>query len=187
MQRSRTTAGRPRRWLASLAAMLITTAGLLFSTHAPAHSAGGPWFRFVVAHSEKCMDVAGGSTAHMANVHQWQCLPDVLSQQWQPRLLNDGSYYIVNRNSGKCLDVAWWGTNDGADVIQANCTYADNQRWWIPSGIRTDWTPAQRIVAKHSGKCLDVAWVDPANGANIVQSSCWGGANQTWYVPWTSW
>lgn len=182
MQWSRTTEGARRPWLSALLVTLITTVGLLFATHAPAHADGG-YYRFIAQHSGKCMDVAGGSTAHMANVHQWQCLNGVRSQRWEARRLDDGAYVIVNQNSGKCLDVAWWATNDGANVIQANCTYADNQRWRIADhpGDGSGW---QRIVAKHSGKCLDVAWADTANGANIVQSGCWGGANQTWLVDW---
>lgn len=36
------------------------------------------------------------------------------------------------------------------------------------------------IVAKHSGKALDVLSASTANGASIVQWDAWGGANQRW-------
>lgn len=36
------------------------------------------------------------------------------------------------------------------------------------------------IVARHSGKCLDVSGVSSANGANVIQWDCHGGTNQQW-------
>lgn len=36
------------------------------------------------------------------------------------------------------------------------------------------------IVAKHSGKCLDVSGVANHDGANVYQWSCHGGKNQAW-------
>jgi len=38
------------------------------------------------------------------------------------------------------------------------------------------------IVAKHSGKCLDVAGIATHNGANIHQWECHGGPNQRWLL-----
>ncbi|MEV0459747.1 RICIN domain-containing protein [Catellatospora methionotrophica] len=99
--------------------------------------------------------------------------------QWSPY------YRIVAQHSGKCLDVAWRGTHDGADVIQANCNYDlatnANQLWrvYYPGHIGG----FAYYVAKHSGKCLDVAWGSFDNGADILQSLCGGagaGGNQRW-------
>jgi len=39
---------------------------------------------------------------------------------------------------------------------------------------------AKSIVAQHSGKCLDVAYASTAHAADVVQGTCWGGANQRW-------
>ncbi|MCX7634494.1 MAG: RICIN domain-containing protein [Syntrophales bacterium] len=36
------------------------------------------------------------------------------------------------------------------------------------------------IIAKHSGKCVDVAGVSISDGANIYQWPCHGGSNQKW-------
>ena len=36
------------------------------------------------------------------------------------------------------------------------------------------------LVARHSGKCLDVAYASTAHAANVVQGTCWGGTNQQW-------
>ena len=37
-----------------------------------------------------------------------------------------------------------------------------------------------KVIAKHSGKCLDVAGVSTADGAKVQQWSCTGGNNQRW-------
>ncbi|MEO5894967.1 MAG: DUF1800 family protein [Vicinamibacterales bacterium] len=38
------------------------------------------------------------------------------------------------------------------------------------------------VVARHSGKCADVAAVSPDDGARLQQWSCHGGANQQWRI-----
>ncbi|MCX4820996.1 RICIN domain-containing protein [Streptomyces sp. NBC_01142] len=38
------------------------------------------------------------------------------------------------------------------------------------------------IVARHSGKCLDVAAWSKDDGARVIQWPCHGGANQKWYL-----
>jgi hypothetical protein len=40
-------------------------------------------------------------------------------------------YKVINLNSGRCLDVAWFSQSDGGNVLQANCTGTDNQLWRI--------------------------------------------------------
>jgi hypothetical protein len=37
-----------------------------------------------------------------------------------------------------------------------------------------------KVIAKHSGKCLDVNGASTADGANVQQWSCNGGNNQRW-------
>lgn len=173
-QRSPTGRGVRRALLTGLA-LLATLASLVLVTPSPAHAI--TVFKFIVRHSGKCMDVAGSSTAHMADVIQQRCEIGKQSQYWEARRLNDGSYLIVNQNSGRCLDVAWASTAVQANVIQATCSYADNQRWWLPAGTGSGF---QEVRAKHSNMCLDVAWVSPYDGADILQSSCWNGTNQQW-------
>ena len=38
------------------------------------------------------------------------------------------------------------------------------------------------IISRYSGRCLDVKSASTANGANVQQYSCHGGANQAWDV-----
>ena len=39
-----------------------------------------------------------------------------------------------------------------------------------------------RLVARHSGKCLDVSGESTEDGASVIQWQCHSGANQQWRV-----
>jgi len=39
------------------------------------------------------------------------------------------TFVITNENSGKCLDVSGWSTNDSAKIQQWHCTGNVNQAW----------------------------------------------------------
>ena len=90
-------------------------------------------------HSQKCLDVKDSGFQHAADVVQRTCdwgfaHPDWGdSQVWEPywikTVVGIPYYILVNENSGKCLDVAWFTQADGGDVLQADCTGADNQLW----------------------------------------------------------
>ncbi|RSM35366.1 alpha-L-arabinofuranosidase [Amycolatopsis balhimycina DSM 5908] len=83
-------------------------------------------------------------------------------------------YVLVNRNSGKVLDVYNFSTADGADVVQWSRTNADNQQFqFVDSG-----GGYYRIKARHSGKVIDVSSWSTADGAAIHQWTDHGGANQ---------
>ena len=82
--------------------------------------------------SGKCLDVAGGSILNYASVVQMPCA-ETNSQLWDAyvvRHFNGIPYFVLdNVNSRKCLEVAWWSTDDAAAVVQGNCRWYDNQLW----------------------------------------------------------
>ena len=83
-------------------------------------------------------------------------------------------YVLVNRNSGKVLDLYNRATNDGARVTQWSRNDGANQQWqFVDSG-----GGYYRVRSRHSGKVLDVAGVSTANGAAIQQWSDGNGTNQ---------
>jgi hypothetical protein len=83
---------------------------------------------------------------------------------------------LVNRATGKCLEVADWSTANSAKVQQWSCHGGANQRWRIePLADGTS-----RIVNLHSGKALDVAGCGTADGANLQQFDWWNNACQRW-------
>ena len=85
-------------------------------------------------------------------------------------------YEIVNRNSGKALDVCGLSTDDRACVQQWTRWGGQNQQFqFVDSG-----GGYYRLRARHSGKVLDVYNWSTADGADIIQWSDHGGANQQW-------
>ncbi|MEV2238247.1 RICIN domain-containing protein [Micromonospora sp. NPDC049891] len=83
-------------------------------------------------------------------------------------------YVLVNRNSGKALDVYGLATNDGARISQWTRNDGANQQWqFVDSG-----GGYYRLKSRHSGKVLDVSNASTADGAAIVQWADRNGANQ---------
>ncbi|MEY9996521.1 hypothetical protein ABIE67_008553 [Streptomyces sp. V4I8] len=79
----------------------------------------------------------------------------------------NASYVLVNRGSGKALDVSGANTADGAALSQ--WTRANQRFRFVDSG-----GGYYRLKAQHSGKVLDVLNYSTADHADIVQ---WGDAN----------
>ncbi|MEV4161791.1 non-reducing end alpha-L-arabinofuranosidase family hydrolase [Nonomuraea dietziae] len=85
-------------------------------------------------------------------------------------------YVLVNRHSGKALDVYNLATNDGARITQWSRNNQNQQQWqFVDSG-----GGYYRIKSRHSGKVLDVHNFSTANGGAIVQWADGNGANQQW-------
>lgn len=83
-------------------------------------------------------------------------------------------YVLVNRNSGKALDVSGASTGDGAAVQQWARHDGTNQQFqFVDSG-----GGYYRLRARHSSKVLDVYNFSTADSANIVQWSDHNGTNQ---------
>ncbi|MFY1689164.1 non-reducing end alpha-L-arabinofuranosidase family hydrolase [Plantactinospora sp. WMMB782] len=83
-------------------------------------------------------------------------------------------YVLVNRNSGKALDVYNLATNDGARITQWARNNGNQQQWqFVDSG-----GGYYRVKSRLSGKVLDVYNFSTANGANIVQWADGNGTNQ---------
>ncbi len=86
-----------------------------------------------------------------------------------------GYLKLVNRNSGKVLDVTAASTASGANVEQWTDNGGTNQQWTLAQ------TGASYTIVNHnSGKVLDVAGASTANGANVDQATSSGGTNQQW-------
>ncbi|WP_277207583.1 non-reducing end alpha-L-arabinofuranosidase family hydrolase [Isoptericola croceus] len=83
-------------------------------------------------------------------------------------------YLLLNRNSGKALDVSGVSTADGAQLHQWTRTNAENQQFqFVDAG-----DGYYQIKARHSGKMLDVSSWSTADGAAIHQWTDHGGTNQ---------
>jgi beta-xylosidase len=83
---------------------------------------------------------------------------------------------LINRNSGKALDVCGSSTADGACVQQYSRSGGTNQQFqFVDSG-----SGFYRLRVKHSGKVLDDYNYSTANGAAVVQWTDGNGTNQQW-------
>jgi hypothetical protein len=86
----------------------------------------------------------------------------------------NGTYRIINRNSGKVLDVASKSTANGANVHQWTWLNGTNQQW----NVMDIGNGQYNIVGVQSGKYLDVASGSTADGANVQIWQNTGGNNQ---------
>ncbi|WP_262286414.1 family 43 glycosylhydrolase [Micromonospora sp. MA102] len=81
-------------------------------------------------------------------------------------------YVLLNRNSGKALDVYGAATTDGARITQWTRNNGNNQQWqFVDSG--NGW---YRLKSRNSGKVLDVSNRATTDGTPIIQ---WTDANAT--------
>ncbi|WP_410672335.1 RICIN domain-containing protein [Amycolatopsis sp. cmx-4-68] len=139
----------------------------------------------VAQHSQQCLDNTGLSTADGNQQQQYPCEGGD-QQQWNFRPVA-GAYTVVNQQSGKCLDVAGASTADGAAVDQRTCEDgAPSQQFTLRKVTYGGADPRDvQLVARHSGKCVDVGQVSTAAHALVLQWTCKPASqssplNQTW-------
>ncbi|MBA2937369.1 RICIN domain-containing protein [Paenibacillus sp. CGMCC 1.16610] len=108
-----------------------------------------------------------------------------LGSGWNPAQFDNLSvaitsshYKIVNRNSGKALDIPSHSTVDGTQLDQWTYAGATNQLWKILNAGDGYF----QIVSDENGKTVDVAGSSTANGASIIQWPYNGGNNQQWSI-----
>src|SRR4051794_29829252 len=88
------------------------------------------------------------------------------------------SYVLVNRNSGKALDVFNLATNDGARITQWARNDGSQQQWqFVDSG-----GGYYRLKSRLSGKVLDVPNASTADSAAVIQWSDANAANQQFSI-----
>jgi len=81
--------------------------------------------------------------------------------------LTPTSSQLVNRRSGKCLDVANGGPADGTNIQQWACHTGANQKW----RVEDQGNDTSRLVNVATGKVMDIANCGSADGADIRQWS----------------
>lgn len=110
------------------------------------------YFKLVHVDSGKVLAIANDSEEAEARAIIAKEDEKNLSQQW--KLEKDGTHYkLLNRKSGKALDVEDFSTEEGGAIIQWDdkAEDNDNQRWtWVGDGTE------RRLKSKSSGLVLDV-------------------------------
>lgn len=124
----------------------------------------------------RVLDVSGYSLEAGANVQLFRYFGS-RNQRWRLSEARDGELTIISVNSGLCL-AAHQSVIAGENVRQSACDGSQRQRWRLvpnPGALKP-----VRIVARHSGKCLDVSNRSRTDGANVQQYSPHDGLNQLW-------
>jgi len=92
--------------------------------------------------------------------------------------IDTNSYYkLINRHSGKALEVYDWSSSDGAILAQwQNLGTNANQVWKFTATSGGYY----KLANRHSGKVADVKNNSKSDGADVIQWSDNGGNNQQW-------
>jgi hypothetical protein len=140
-------------------------------------------YHLVNQNSGKCLEVSYGSSENGMSIHQEPCGSGQTAQAQTftlvPSPSNPVRYEIVNRKSGKCLDVKEVSSADGASIQQYTCqgwSQANQVFEGVPSSSSD---PSHvKFIAQHSSKCLDITGSSTADGALLQQWSCNGTGAQ---------
>jgi len=142
----------------------------------------------VAQHSQQCLDNTNLSGADGNPQQQFYCEGgDQQLWNFRPVAGVAGTYTVVNQQTGKCLDVNGASTADGATVQQWSCVSgALNQQFTLRKVTYAgNDSHDYQLLARHSGKCVDVSGISTAPRAAIHQWTCNPASqssplNQTW-------
>jgi aryl-phospho-beta-D-glucosidase BglC (GH1 family) len=87
----------------------------------------------------------------------------------------NGTYKIINRNSGLAMDANAGGTANGTQIIQWSYGGGSNQKWTVTNTGGSNY----KIIGVQSGRSLDINGFSSANGAKVQLWDYAGGSNQT--------
>ncbi|MEV0716224.1 RICIN domain-containing protein [Asanoa sp. NPDC050611] len=143
----------------------------------------------VAQHSQQCLDNTGLISTDGNAQQQFYCEGgDQQLWNFRPVAGVADTYTVVNQQSGKCLDVNGVSTANGAAVIQWTCQNGLNQQFTLRKVTYSgNDSHDYQLVARHSGKCVDVSGVSTAARAPIIQWTCNASGqgsplNQTWRI-----
>ena len=130
-------------------------------------------YTIVGLQSDKCVEVAGGSTAKSASLQIAACNATT-RQQFRMESMGGGFFRFKNVNSGLCVDVTGGSMADGAKIIQWTCKDGTNQQWSFTDVA----TGVERLTARHSGKVMAVKGQGTADGTLLEQGTSNNGESQ---------
>jgi hypothetical protein len=90
----------------------------------------------------------------------------------------DGIYAMASKLSGRVLDVAYCGLDNGSNVLIWDWVGAPCQQWQLQHLGGGDY----KILDVNSGRALDVAGCAAHDGANVQVWDYWGGGCQRWRI-----
>lgn len=90
----------------------------------------------------------------------------------------EGRYTLINKHSGKVIDVANFSSDNGAYINQWQNNLSANQQWDLTDLGNGYYS----LIAAHSGKSLDVYGWNSENGAEARQWEYTAATNQQWQI-----
>ena len=148
------------------------------------------YFTLTAVHSGKAPDVLNFSLDNGARVIQWDDTKGV-NQQWYLEYAGDGWFYIRNRHSAKCMEVAAPYVSDGAVIQQSaknpTSATANGQLWrFLPIDATVEFkAPAAptNLTATANAESVKLEWTANAEtdlaGYTIFRSEAAGGPYNT--------
>ena len=139
----------------------------------------------IAEHSNKCLDLKGGSFGNGTALEQESCTSSEAPEFDFVTVPGQADTYLIkNKKSQKCLDIFRAQSNNGAKLIQYRCGEGQNQQFKLVGAGNSYY----QLIAQHSGKCVDVYRAYKADGTDVTQYSCQDGAaraeygNQLWKI-----
>jgi hypothetical protein len=86
------------------------------------------YYEIRALHTDKCLDVAGGSWSNGAQIIQWDCWGG-WNQQFKLNYVGNGFYELRAHHTDKCVDVYNGSGASGAGLIQWDCWGGGNQHF----------------------------------------------------------
>lgn len=154
---------------------------------ARANASFGP-YHLQFAHSGKCLNNPGASTADNVWMEQWTC-GDVVSEQWWFDYASDGTRFRIRSAvpGGKCLNFQGAVYTNGTRIIQSGCgTYAHGYfRQWAECSDSACEPPGaywwiQGAHAPGYSGCMHQQGAVQTNGGKVTAWQCAYGYTNMW-------
>ncbi|MFC1413532.1 RICIN domain-containing protein [Streptacidiphilus sp. N1-12] len=123
----------------------------------------------------KALDDPNHSTTAGTQLITWSANGGA-NQSWTFTQQPDGSYQLVNGESGLCADVSGGSTAAGAKVIQWTCTGGGNQHWTVTKQSGGTYT----VASVASGLLLTTA--STSDGSLVTQQPKSNSPQQQWTI-----
>ena len=130
-----------------------------------------------VANKKLVTDVTGASTANGARVQLYSS-NNTNAQKYRFESIGNGTYKVVNINSGKMLDVAGGSTANGAALQQYTSNNTVAQQWTV----RNYGSGKIALVSVNANKAVDIPGGNAVQQAQLQLYSPNGTVAQQWLV-----
>ena len=130
-----------------------------------------------VANKKLVTDVTGASTANGARVQLYSS-NNTNAQKYRFESIGNGTYKIINANSGKVLDVAGGSTANGAALQQYTSNNTVAQQWTV----RNYGSSKIALVSVNANKAVDIPDGNAVQQAQLQLYSPNGTVAQQWLV-----